>query len=180
MRTTRPSRSQAAFRRSPLFAAMAAALTAPAAYAACTPNPVGPAPVFCVTNQNASGAGSLAQAFIDASNPATCGNTTPTIGFAIPGAGPFTISPSGTMSLFCSSPTQGSVHATLDGTSQTGWTPNTDSTGFNSQIQIIVHGGSALSGPTTGISVSDFPYGASLTVKGVEFTNFVYGGFATA
>lgn len=175
MRTTRPTGSPAALRRSPLFAAMAAAAAAPAAYAACTPSAVPPNLVFCVTNTNASGTGSLAQAFQDASNGATCANTTPTIGFQIPGTGPFTIAPSGTLNIFCGS---GSVAATIDGASQAGYTPNTSSSGFNSQIQIVVSGASSTS--SVGVQVQDFGYGASMLIKGMEFRNFTYGGFATA
>lgn len=171
MRTIRPSRYPAAFRRSPLLAALAAAVTAPAAYAACTPSAVAPNLVFCVTNTATSGPGSLAQAFLDASNFATCAGTTPTIGFAIPGAGPFTIAPSGTLQLSCSN---GSVQATLDGTSQTGSTPNTSSSGFNANIPVVVSG--TTSG-FLGISVQDFGYGASLLVKGMDIRNYTaYGG----
>ena len=175
MRTVRPSRSQSPFRRTPLFAAVAAAVTAHQAFAACTPNLTPPNLVFCVTNTSNSGPGSLSQAFTDASNGATCAGTTPTIGFAIPGTGPFTIAPSSTLNLFCGS---GSVNALIDGTSQAGYTPNTSGPGFNSAIQIVVSGTASFS--SVGAQVQDFGYGASMTIKGMEFRNFTYGGFATA
>lgn len=177
MRPPSRSRPSSLCRFTPLAAALAGAL-AQQAFGACTPvPPPSPNPVYCVTNADPSGVGSLAQAFADASNEASCANTSPTIAFAIPpGKGPFTISPSLSLNINCLS--SGSINATLDGTSQTGYVPNTSSTGFNAQNQIIVSGAAMTS--SSGISVQNFGYGASLTIRGIDFTDFTYGGSATA
>jgi len=181
MRTPSRSRPTSLYRYTPLVAALAGVL-AQQAIAACVPQTTTPPNlVYCVTNANAAGPGSLAQALSDIANTSWCTSAppqpalTPTIGFNITGTGPFTISPASTLTLSCGVT---SVNATLDGTSQTGYVPNSSTNGFNAQNQIVVNGSSMLG--FTGLVVNDLGYGASLTIKGVDFANFQYGGNGTA
>src|SRR5690242_4199246 len=107
MRTPSRSRPYSLSRITPLAAALASVLVAQQAFGACVPNPqtvspapLNPTPVYCVTNTNASGAGSLAQALVDSHD--RCQGTSPTIGFDIPGTGPFTFNlPSSGLSFNC-------------------------------------------------------------------------------
>ena len=174
MRTTRPFRSPRPSRRSPLFAALAAALTAQGAFAACPTAGTGP---LCVTKSVNDGLlGSLNFAVNNANiNCGTVGS--PKIEFDIPGTGPFVIAVPSGISFTCGAPLV-SYNPSIDGSTQPGYTPNTYSTGFNSAIQIVIDGSG--SSAFTGISAQSFPYGGSLTIKGVEVRNFTYGGFATA
>src|SRR5688572_2073975 len=94
MRTPRRPRPGFLLRYTPLAAALASVLVSQQVCGACVPDPqtvspvpVNPTPVYCVTNTNASGAGSLAQAILDSHD--RCQGTSPTIGFDIPGTGPF-------------------------------------------------------------------------------------------
>ena len=189
MRT--PSRSRPGFllTYTPLAAALASVLVSQQVFAACVPNPqttspdpLNTTPVYCVTNMNPSGAGSLAQAVQDSHN--RCQGTSPTIGFDIPGTGPFIFSlPSSGISFNCGP--GGAFSPTLDGASQVGSSPNSDSAGFNAVNPIVFSGGGNSFG---GVSHdSAYPYGGRLTVKGVDFRDFYYapyggpcGGFAPA
>ena len=164
MRTPSRPRPTTLSRFTPLAAALAAVL-APDAFAACTavayPDPN---PVYCVTNDLPFGAGS----FQDAFNAAKSNwNSSPTIKFDLVGTGPFTISPSAPLQHSCFS---GAVHTTIDGESQTGWSQNTDSAGFNANLPIKINGTQTL------FTSDEFGYGCSLTFKGVSLENFTYGG----
>ena len=182
MRTPRRSRPHSLYRYTPLVAALTGVL-AQEAIAACTAVPTGLNPVYCVTNTNPSGPGSLAQAFLDIQGHAACTTAgapprpfvDATIGFALAGTGPFTISPSATLTLSCQ---WASIGATLDGTSQGGWVANSSANGWNGNNPVTVARGASYYGGV--LSQDFFGYGAALTVKSVDFANFNYGGSGVA
>lgn len=95
------------------------------------------ATAYTVTNTLGSGAGSFTQAVIDA-NANPNGIAIDTIKFAIVGAGPFTISTASTPDV-----TDGVF---IDGYSQSGSSANSQGTGFEAVLQIVLNnsGGSAL------------------------------------
>lgn len=151
------------FRYSPLVAALACALTSQDAAAV----------TYAVTTSAPSGPGSLADAVAQANT--NCGiDAAPLINFNIPGTGPFVISLSASLSFACFS--QG-ASLTIDGSTQLGYTPNTDPNGFNSAVMIQLDGTSIVD-PNGILHVDAFPYGSSLTAIGIEARNFTSGGAA--
>lgn len=118
---------------------------------------------FAVTNTNAVGPGSLAQAIIDA-------NTSPgadRVVFNIPGSGLHTINLNGNFL----PPITDSL--TIDGYTQPGTSVNTQSTGSNAVLLIQIEGGSnALAPSAVGISVA----AADCTVRGLIITGFLSTG----
>lgn len=84
-----------------------------------------------VTNTNAQGAGSFAQAFLEADAKPDNGLNPDVITFAIPGTGPFTIQPALTVMT-----TEGRLR--IDGYSQSGAQVNGDSTGSNAVIPVQI------------------------------------------
>lgn len=122
---------------------------------------------FFVTNTNNSGAGSLRAAIADANADAVFD----TIEFQIPGAGPHIISPERTNPadpLSVAMPI--STPMLIDGYSQPGASPNTESVGNNANIRIRLDG--ALAGAGVGGIFID---GAGATVKGLAISNFEDG-----
>lgn len=179
MRTPRRSRPTTLSRFTPLAAALASVLVSHQVFGACTPipqtvspDPIIPAPVYCVTNTNASGAGSLAQAVLD--SHARCQGTSPTINFDLPGTGPFVFNvPLSGFSFNCG--VGGAFNPTIDGGSQPGFSANSDPTGFNAVNPIVFSGGGNSS---TGLSHdSGFSYGGRLTVKAVDLRDFYYTSY---
>jgi RHS repeat-associated protein len=112
---------------------------------------------FTVTNTNATGAGSLRQAILDAN--ALAGPDL--ISFAISGAGPFTISP--TIADPLPSLTDSVI---IDGYTQTGAGPNTLINSNNALIKIQIDGLGA--GTTHGITIASSGNG----VRGLSITRF--------
>ncbi len=112
------------------------------------------ATTFTVTNVNDSGTGSLRQAIIDANN----GSTNAVIAFAIPGTGPFKISPSTDLDAIV-------VPVVVDGYSEPGSSPATAS--LPAHIEIQIDGAGTI---PEGIQVSDSS--GTTTVKGLSVTNF--------
>ena len=154
-----------AFRRVPITAAVALALSQGAMAA-----------TFTVTNNAAFGAGSLAQAISDANNAcSTLGDKSPLIQFA----GPFVISQSTALpQFFCTSP--GAYTPAIDGITS-GSVANSDSTGWNATLAVALDGSSNLYGGGCTIEHIDFGgYGGYLTVNGLEIRNFNYGGSEAA
>jgi len=115
---------------------------------------------FVVTNTNDSGPGSLRQAILNAD----LSNSAPpdTIEFAIPGVGPFLVSPLSALPAI--------THPTIiDGYTQPGASVNTLTEGDNAMILIRLDGASA-----------GFPVGLAIeaggsTVRGLSITNFFAG-----
>ena len=168
MRTRRPSACNSAFRRTTLAAALACAFISPAAYAVADPNLV-------VVNTSDDGLlGSLRYA-INYANTNCATVTNPQITFAIPGTGPFVISPSTVLpQLYCGTSVSG-YNPAIDGSSQTGWTANGSAAGFDSNLMILLDG-SLNYGGGCAVSYSGNGYGGSLTLKGLEVRNWNYGG----
>lgn len=169
MRTRSQFRPKSPFRHTPIAAALAGALTQ-VAMAAC-PTATG---ALCVTNPGSFGTGTFQDAVVNAN--ANCNlNPNPVIEFDLPAPGPHTIIFPATGFTFLCSPA--AFNVTIDGTSQPGSTPNTSSSGFNAVNQVAFSG--------NGVSFqgldhsSGFSYGGSLTVKGIDFKDFYYGGGAT-
>ena len=169
MRTPSRSRPNSLSRFTPLAAAVAGVLAAQAAMAACPTAGTGP---LCVTKTANDGtAGSLTFAINSANT--NCGSVAnPVIEFDIPGTGPFVIQiPALGHAFDCASNPYNPV---IDGTTQPGSSPNTSSAGFNAVNPIVL---SANGVSITGIQHSSgFAYGGALTVKGIDFRDFFYGG----
>ena len=160
-----------AFRHTPLFTALACAFISPAALAA-----VDPLQVTSSVDDGGVTPGTLAYA-INFANTNCATNPTPLITFAIPGTGPFVISPSSTLpGFFCGSPN--AYSPAIDGSTQSGFVPNS-SGGFNSQIMIQING-SASYGGSCALTMSDNGYGGNLSVRGLDIHSFTYGGFQSA
>jgi len=159
MRT--PHTTRLAFRLTPLVAAIACVFTQGAS-AAVTP--------YQVTNTGDAGTGTLRQAIVDANTDCNLGvNSSPVITFNI-ATGPFVIMPSTALPTFqCIS---GVYTPTVDGTTQSGWSANTDSVGFNAALPVVLDGSLMLAyGGGDGLAFSSF-YGGVLTVRGLELMNF--------
>ena len=164
MRTQRGKAAVSAFLRTPISVAVTLAFAQGAS-----------AGIITVTNANSSGAGSLYQAISDANaNCAT--DASPVIQFS----GPFVISPSFTLppfpQFFC--PT-GVYNPTIDAWPTPTAVQNTDGTGFNATLPVVINMSSYMYG---GYCVFDNSsgYGGTLTVKGVEVRDYAYGGGGTA
>jgi hypothetical protein len=115
------------------------------------------AAVFTVTNTNATGPGSLAQAITDANNLAGAD----TIPFDVPGAGVHTITVTGDgLPVIIDD-------VTIDGYTQPGATENTLSVGDNAVILIQIDGG----GPASAAGGLAFGNGTSI-VRGLSLTGF--------
>ena len=93
-----------------------------------------PPQTFTVINTNNSGSGSLRQALLDNNNAVSSGNNR--VEFAIPGAGPHTISPASVLL----APTEA---VTIDGYTQPGAFENTLANGNNAVLKIRLDGASA-------------------------------------
>jgi parallel beta-helix repeat protein len=119
------------------------------------------------------GVGSLRDAITQA-NANCLSDPTPTINFAIPGTGPFTIAPSSPLPILqCG---LGAFSPTIDATTQSGYAANTSGTGFNGTFGVILSG-SSLSSPGCGLRFNDPSfYGGSMTVRGLDIKNFTYAG----
>lgn len=89
---------------------------------------------FVVINTQSGGSGSFKQALLEAEAHPDDGVTRDRVSFSIPGSGPHTISLAGLTTLQLT----GSLE--LDGSSQTGWQPNTASVGTNAQLPIDIQG----------------------------------------
>ncbi|HUQ27256.1 MAG TPA: hypothetical protein VM051_01600, partial [Usitatibacter sp.] len=162
----RTSGRVSAFRRTPLFAAIACALAQGAL-----------AGTFYVDNGNDSGGGSLRQAINDANNDCAVNRVGSLITFR---NGPFTIRPSSPLPDFNCAGIQYNV--TLDGSSQGvayGAVLNTDPTGFNATFGVTVDGSLIPYGNVCGLQMIDNGYGGQLGVQGMEIINFNYGGSGT-
>lgn len=144
MRTNQTAFGQPrAARLTPLAAAFAMALS-PTAFGA-----------ILVTTTAPTGAGSLGQAILDAN--ACSGNSD--IEFAIPGTGPFVISPSSPLpALSCGS---------INGYTQPGASPNSSVAGFNASLKVTLDGSSQSYG--CGLDIN------GATVKGLTIQNFETG-----
>jgi hypothetical protein len=117
--------------------------------------------VFIVTNTNDAGPGSLRQAIDDANAaPGRDG-----IAFEIPGSGPHTIA--------VESPLPGLFDAAvIDGFTQPGASPNTNSVASGSNAVLQIHlDGSAMGGPTVGLQA----FASNTTIRGLAVTGFGYG-----
>jgi Bacterial Ig domain len=115
--------------------------------------------VFTVTTTSDSGAGSLRSAITQAN--AVSGTDIVPILFAIPGTGPFTISPSSPLPII--------THSVLiDGYSQPGASSNSLTNGDNAALQIILDG-SAVGGDGLAVAASNS------TVRGLAIDSFSNG-----
>jgi len=121
------------------------------------------ASTFVVTNTNTSGAGSLAEAILDAN-----GNPGPdVITFNIPGSGVHTISPPNQLP-----PLNDPV--TIDGYTQPGASPNTLAVGSNAVLLIELSG--ALANSAFGLNLS----GGNCTIRGLIINRFNFYGIYIA
>ncbi len=112
-----------------------------------------------VTNTNDSGPGSLRDAITQAN--ANCAGLL-NIGFAIPGTGPFTIQP------LTQLPGVACANTAIDGTTQAGFVPNSDTAGGNnSSIQIALDG-SVCTGGCDGLQLQ----ATNAVVRGLAIHSF--------
>lgn len=143
------------FRASRLALALACALVPPAASAV----------TYVVTNANAAGIDSLADA-IGLANANCNADPSPQIHFNIPGTGPFVISPAGQLSMNCS---PGPYNPVIDGFTQPGASVNTLPAGWNASLKIIIDGAALPALAGCGLFFGG-PSGSVLTVPCADST----------
>jgi len=152
--------ARAAFRLSPLVAALACAL-APGEASAVT---------YVVSDTADGGTGTLRQAMLDAN--ANCGvDASPVIFFSVPtGTAPFVFAPSSPLpTLSC--PAQ-LYTPTIIATGQPGSVLNSDPNGFNAVTPIVLDGTGVAAYGGDGIVFDNSAYGGVLNVIGLEFAHF--------